>query len=383
MTRRLWPWLRMLIAVAILAVLVWRLGTDAFVDGLRRVNPPALLAALGIGLFTTVLSVWRWRLVASRLGLPLPPLAALADYYRSLFLNAALPVGVLGDAHRAVVHGRSAGDVGRAVRAVVLERSGGQIVLFAAGAVVLVADPSPAAAIARGLVPDPGVLAAAAAVLAVLAAAVLWARRRGGAAEPPARGASRWRDAIARSITATVADLRAGLLARDTWPGVFALSAAVLAGHVTMFLVAARTAGVDAPVARLVPLVLLALLVMGLPVNVGGWGPREAFAAAAFGAVGLGAEQGLATSVVYGVLAFVASLPGAVVLVLRRGTRAGGADRVGQADGAGRTDRAGDPAAVPARAGLPAELPSEHGEVAGERRDEAVDHALSLPGRGQ
>jgi len=378
MTRRLWPWLRALIAVAILAVLVWRLGTGAFVEGLRRVTPLALLAALGIGLFTTVLSVWRWRLVASRLGLPLPPLAALADYYRSLFLNAALPVGVLGDAHRAVVHGRSAGDVGRAVRAVVLERTGGQIVLFAAGAVVLAADPSPAAAIVRSVVPEPWVLAAVAAVLAVLAAAVPWARRRGaaGTAQAAPGGAGRWRGAIARSFTATIADLRAGLLARNTWPGVFALSAAVLAGHVTMFLVAARTAGVAAPVPRLVPLVLLALLVMGLPVNVGGWGPREAFAAAAFGAVGLGAEQGLATSVVYGVLAFAASLPGAVVLLLRRGTRAGGAARAGRADRAGRTGRAGDGAAVPA-------LAVEHGEVLGERRDEAVDHALSLPGRGQ
>src|SRR5690606_10474096 len=109
-----------------------------------------------------------------------------------------------------------------------------------------------------------------------------------------------------------------------------------------------RTAGVDAPVGRLVPLLLLALLVMGLPVNVGGWGPREAFAAAAFGAVGLGAEQGLATSVVYGVLAFVASTPGAAVLVLGRGTR-------------------------PRRAAAaPAGLPVQHGEVPGERRHEAV-----------
>jgi hypothetical protein len=50
-------------------------------------------------------------------------------------------------------------------------------------------------------------------------------------------------------------------------------------------------------------------------VNIGGWGPREGVAALAFGAAGLGAAQGLTVAVVYGVLAFVAGLPGAVVLM--------------------------------------------------------------------
>jgi glycosyltransferase 2 family protein len=49
--------------------------------------------------------------------------------------------------------------------------------------------------------------------------------------------------------------------------------------------------------------------------NVGGWGPREGVTAWAFAAAGLGASLGVATAVVYGVMVFVASLPGAVVLV--------------------------------------------------------------------
>ncbi|MGY5134763.1 hypothetical protein ACWGJW_20565, partial [Streptomyces nigrescens] len=80
---------------------------------------------------------------------------------------------------------------------------------------------------------------------------------------------------------------------------------------------AARVAGATAPTAELVPLVVLALLAMALPLNVGGWGPREGVAAWAFGAAGLGAAQGLTTAVIYGVLAFVASLPGAAVLLAR------------------------------------------------------------------
>ena len=40
-----------------------------------------------------------------------------------------------------------------------------------------------------------------------------------------------------------------------------------------------------------------------------GWGPREGVAAWAFGAAGLGAQQGVATAVVYGVMVFVGALP--------------------------------------------------------------------------
>jgi len=38
---------------------------------------------------------------------------------------------------------------------------------------------------------------------------------------------------------------------------------------------------------------------MGIPTNIGGWGPREGAAASA---AGLGADQGVATAVVYGVM---------------------------------------------------------------------------------
>ena len=56
------------------------------------------------------------------------------------------------------------------------------------------------------------------------------------------------------------------------------------------------------------------ILAAALP-NIGGWGPREGATAWAFAAAGLGASLGVATAVVYGVLVFVASLPGAAVLV--------------------------------------------------------------------
>jgi glycosyltransferase 2 family protein len=298
--RRFWPWLRLVLAVGILVALGVRLGTAAFLDGLRAVDGWSVLAALGIGLLTTVLSAWRWVVVARALGLPLALATAVADYYRGLLLNSVLPAGVLGDVDRAVNHGKQSGDVGRGVRAVVFERFAGQAVLILVGVVVLLTQP----VLAVDLVPNAGVLVAVLAVLAV--AAVLVGRSA----------------KVRRALATTWADARVGLLSRHALPRVALLSAAILAGHIALFLVSARAAGSEASPAQLVPLIVLALLVMGLPVNIGGWGPREAFLAVAFGAAGLGAAQGLTTGVVYGVLAMVAGLPGVLVLFRGRVSRA-------------------------------------------------------------
>ncbi len=303
--------------IVILGVLMWRLGTGVLLDGLRRIDAQTLLLALGLGLVTTVFSAWRWALVARGLRIRLPFGPAVADYYRALFLNAALPGGILGDVHRAVRHGQSEGDVRRGVKAVVLERAAGQIALFAVGAVVLLTMPSPVLAEARHVAPL--------AVLAALGALAVVLALRMNRAAPSRRG---------RALRGMLAEAREGLVSRRNGPGVVVSSVVVLAGYVAMFVLAARVAGVAASVAVLVPLAVLALLAMGLPLNVGGWGPREGVTAWAFGAAGLGAGRGLAVAVVYGVLSLVASLPGLVVLVARwyAGLRAGDRARAVAAD---------------------------------------------------
>lgn len=291
-----------LAGTVILAVVFWRMGTGVFVDGLRRIDGATLAAAVGIGVFTTVCSAWRWCAVTRALGIGLPLGPAVADYYRALFLNAALPGGVLGDVHRAVRHGRSSGDMGRGVRAVVIERTAGQLVLAAVGVTVLLVLPSPVLEQTRH--------AAGVTVLVALGALAIWAALRMGRRPGAAGGRG-------RRVRAALTEARGALLNRDSGPAVLVSSVAVLAGYVATFLLAARVAGSAATPLEVLPLALLALIAMSLPLNVGGWGPREGVTAWSFGAAGLGASQGLTVAVVYGVLSFAAALPGALVLVGR------------------------------------------------------------------
>lgn len=304
-SRSLWVWIRPAVGAAILAVLLWQLGTRPFLEALQRVDLWSLVAAAAIAVPTTVCCAWRWRLVSRGLGSDLPLREAVGAYYRSQFLNTVLPGGVLGDVHRAVRRGRDIGDVGHGVRAVAWERTSGQAVQIALTVVVLLALPSPM----RSSMP-----VVAAAVAAVALSVVLLGRTLPRWAAPP----------LARIAGALATDLRQGLLARRAWPGVVLASIVVVAGHTATFLVAARTAGSTASLTQMLPLALLVLLAMGLPTNIAGWGPREGAAAWVFAVAGLGAAEGVSTAVVYGVMALVATLPGAVLLAaawLRPGER--------------------------------------------------------------
>jgi uncharacterized membrane protein YbhN (UPF0104 family) len=290
-----WAWARAAAAAATLAVVAWRIGAGPFRDGVRAVDGTTLAAAAGIGVLTTVCCAWRWTIVARGLGVHLSLPAAVAAYYRSMFLNLTLPGGVVGDVHRGVSHGRDVRDVGRGLRAVAWERSFGQLVQVVLTVVVLFALPSPV----QRWMP-----LAAAGLLAIAVGVVVVNRAL------PGGGSSR----LARLRTAVRGDIRDGLLARRALPAIALASVLVVLGHALTFVIAARAAGASAPPSRMLPLALLALLAMVLP-GIAGWGPREGATAWVFGAAGLGADTGVATAVVYGVVVLAASLPGALVLI--------------------------------------------------------------------
>ncbi|MER7247839.1 lysylphosphatidylglycerol synthase transmembrane domain-containing protein [Kribbella sp. NPDC000426] len=291
--RSIWTWARLAGGAAILAVLVWRVGTGPLLDGLRLTTGWSIAAALAITSLTTLCCAWRWRLVAGGLGVEVPLGTAVAAYYRSQFLNATLPGGVVGDVHRAVRHGREVGDLGRSLRAVAWERASGFAVqlMLTVGVLFLLSQPFV----------SPGAVTVAAVAGLVLVAVLLGLNGR--------RLSSR----IGRAFTS---DLFDAVLAPRAWPGILLASTIAVLGHATVFLIAVRATGADVSPAHLLPLALVVLTASAVPTNIAGWGPREGAAAWAFSSLGLGASLGVTVAVVYGMLALVATLPGAIVLLV-------------------------------------------------------------------
>ena len=304
----------LVLRVAAGGVVLWfvvrLVGGAPFVDGVRAVRWPAVVAAVVLTGLTTVCSAWRWRVVARALGIDIGLGRACGAYYRSLFLNSVLVGGVVGDVHRAVAHGRRAGDVARGVRAVAWERLWGQVVQAGVTVVVLVVVASPVRAAL------PWVVAGIAVVAGVVGCVGLVRRGTAG-------GGSWW----GRTVGAVSGDLRGGLLARGVWPWVMVASVLVVVGHTATFVIAARVAGSTAPLGELVALLLVVQTAVVIPLSVGGWGPREGVAAWAFAVAGFGAAAGVTVATLYAVLMLVAVAPGAGLLVgdaVRRGRSRGG-----------------------------------------------------------
>jgi uncharacterized membrane protein YbhN (UPF0104 family) len=288
--------LRLAAGVIVLWFLVRQLGAAPFEDGLRAVTWQAVVAAVTLTALTTVCSAWRWQVVARALGVGIGLADAVRAYYRSLFLNSVLPGGVLGDVHRAVMHGRDAGDVVLGLRAVGWERLWGQVTQAVVTVVVLLTLPSPV----RPALPY--VLAGMAGVAGCAVLVVGLAARRG-------------RPRLARAARAVSADLRRGLLVPDVWPQLTLASVLVVAGHTLTFVIAARVAGSTAPLGELVALLMIIQVAGVIPLSIGGWGLREGAAAWAFAAAGLGAATGVTVATLYAVLMLAAVAPGAGLLL--------------------------------------------------------------------
>ena len=309
-----------------------------------RMEPLWILLALGVTVLQTVLSAWRWRFTASRLGIQLPLGVAVREYYLGTFLNQLLPGGVMGDVSRAWRHTRADVDPpppGPAFRAVILERASGQLAMVVVALISLSLLPGVREATGAGIPVGGGLLdgwrgALLAGAGVLLASAVTvgsvrrWRAVR-GVPLPCTIRAPRW---------ALWGATRTALLSPRVLPVQLGSSLLVVGSYVLVYLLGARALGIDTPAPLLFPLVAPVLLSMLVPLTLAGWGVREGAAALVWAGAGLPASEGVAISVAYGLIVLVSTLPGLPLLlgVVSRGRapgRRGGLPQGESADSGG------------------------------------------------
>ena len=283
---------RSLVGVGVLVAVVAQVGSEPFLRGLSSIDLRVIVITLVLSFAATIAAAWRWSVIACRLGVGLSLPEAVGRYYRSQFLNTVLPGGVVGDVDRAVAQGRNAGNVPQAARAVVIERTMGLVVQIALAVIVLAYFGSEFEGV---LLPALGVGLAVLAVAAVATAAA----------------SARARRALRRELD----ELAAGVGSPSAFVQVVAASIIVVLCHVATLGVAVAAVGASVPPLRLAALALVILLAASIPLNIGGWGPREGIAGWTFAVAGLGAATGVAASALFGVLAMIAVAPGLVLSV--------------------------------------------------------------------
>ena len=285
---------RAAVSVGSLLAITWLLDVGAIVARLGQMQARWVGLALAVSVIQVAASAWRWRFTAGRLGLALPFRDAIREYYLAGFLNQALPGGVVGDASRAWRHARTQETRGPAVRAVILERASGQLVMTVV-AVASVATLPFAVGVGGSLV----WIAAGVAAIAGIGLGAWWRRR---CADDESLAGRLWRDT------------RDALLAPAALPVQVTSSVLVVGSYVATYVIAARAVGIDTPLDTLLPLVAPVLVAMLLPVTIAGWGVREGAAAVLWRMAGLTAADGVVISVAYGLIVLVSTLPGGLVL---------------------------------------------------------------------
>lgn len=284
---------RFAVAAAALGAVAWRVGAGPFLHGLLSLRPGVVVAGVALTAVATAAAAWRWCLVARRLGVEVAWPQAVGMYYRSQFLNTVLPGGVLGDVHRALDHGRGTARPGRAAQAVAGERIAGQLVQLAITVAVLLAAGS-----VFGGVLFPAIGAVLAVVtLGLTAVALLSPRMR-------------------RLLRAGAHRLRTDRGAVRDLGQVAVASVVVVACHVATVALASAAVGVHLEPGRMLTLAVVVLCAASIPVNIGGWGPREGVAAWAFAVGGSTASLGVSAATLVGVLAVVSVVPGVLAAAL-------------------------------------------------------------------
>lgn len=290
------------------ALLLWWLSRSLGLAGLReafsRLDTTTIILGLTLYGAQALVISWRWHRIVSLLGGQLPLPRAVRWVFVGLFFNQALPSSVGGDAVRVWLLHRDGTAQGVALSSVIVERGTGVVII---GLMVTACLPAVWSAIdvptlrLALLAIGPALLCGL--MLLAFVGPLLTARIARLASSPVASTMDAIRQIVGRPAAAleiTALGALAGLLA---------------------FLVAyvlGRRLGIDLTAAGFVTLAGGAVLLSVLPISLGGWGLREVSMVALFGSVGVRAEDAVAMSIAYGILALAVALPGGVLWMRAR-----------------------------------------------------------------
>lgn len=306
--------LRVLLTVALVAALVWRVPVRDVGAALKIIPPTGVALAVAMLALQIVLGAWRWKRMLARVGEAQPLGALVVDTLIASAYNLVLPSTVGGDVIRAMRCGKRLNANHAAFSTTLFERMVGLPTL------ALVAAPGILVVPGGQVLVWPTVAFAVVSVLAVIVAKapLAWLAKLASSRAPAVTG-------VASGMSADLAGPLATLGTRAEafgWTLLYqAAGISILAAFVAPSgdwrLIAAIYAGL--------PLIVVATM---LPVTIAGIGLRESLFVVVLGRLGVPEATALALSVLWFATFFAIAAPGVVLVLLEgRGKRSVEADR--------------------------------------------------------
>lgn len=278
----------------------------ALLQRLGKTGPAFVVVGVLLGLLQFLLVGVRWRLIAGMMQAPGEFLPSSRKFCQIIwiasFFGQFMPF-IAGDALR-VWYLRDAGSRLRvALKSTALDRGFASAVLFIAAPIALLLSPK----IVGGTAGVPALIGVSVAALVSLIIVL-------AAAEPIAHVAARWR--VTEVIAEALLDMRR-IVERPRAVGpVVLLCVAVHGTSCVIFALLARGENLDLGLIGILAVVPVIILAASFPIAIGGWGVREGLMVILLSRLGVAPEAALLLSVSFGLSILLASLPGAVMLLL-------------------------------------------------------------------
>lgn len=298
---------RLAVTVGILGWLARDLDGAAAATALARVPASAGALALGLVAADRALMCLRWRILI-RPFTTLPEADLGRIFFVSAFLGSFLPAGVGGDAARAYSVRREGSSSGAAVASVVVDRWLGLLAVGLSGCAGLLL--APLDVFANLLYPTLGLTLA----LIIGSAAGLHAERLVGRLMPAVVRQS-WPGRQLMRLGDAVAAYRA--FPRLLW-SVAGLSVAVQAGRIVLAWLIGTSLGIALPFGYYWAFMPLNILVILIPVSLGGFGLPQGAMVWTLGPLGIPATEAFLLSTLFVGAGVIGNLPGAALFATGR-----------------------------------------------------------------
>ncbi len=297
-----WTAGRVVITVAIFAYVLRGFDLQAAAGALRRFSATAIEQAVILIVIDRVLMYWRWSILIRTVSAS-PPRNLVRIFLVSSFVGSFLPAGVGGDAARAYQVGRQTRDVSGAVASVVIDRWLGLMAVGLAGCVGVLASIAAVPVELRALTIGLTILLAVGGVAALHADSLV-------ARLLPRMVADTM---IARKFTQLAVAFSTFRQSPIVLSKVMALSLAVQAVRIVLAWVIGRGLGISLPFRYYWVFMPLNILIILLPLSLGGLGLPQGAMVWTLGPLGVGATEAFLLSLLFVLAGVVANLPGAVI----------------------------------------------------------------------
>ena len=293
---------KIVVSVGLFYLALRGIDLSTVLSRINQINPLWIIVAIAATFGGLLLNALRWREIGRHCDTPLTINQSLRYVMIGAFFSLALPSTIGGDAVRLWLAARAGAGLRKAAYSVLIDRAIGLIALALVvvgslpWSIDLVTDPT-----GRIMLLVTGLVALGGGAGFLLMGRLPW------------RWLTTW--VVTRDIHACAVIANRVLFHNRTSWRIAAFSAVIPVLAVSSAWGVARSIAAPATFVQLFQLLPPVLLITMIPVSIAGWGLREAAMMVAFGYAGLPQADGLVTSILFGLVIFIAGSTGGIVWV--------------------------------------------------------------------